>query len=110
MTGNKQNRALIIIDVQDGLGDPRLGKRNNPDAEANMARLLAQWRQRKGLPCSHKIMNRSRFNPLQISPEASWGDFRLYAQSPFDKRLSPFALPFHDASGKGSGDGVEKKR
>lgn len=36
--------ALIIIDVQDGLDDPRLGKRNNPDAESNMARLLADWR------------------------------------------------------------------
>lgn len=45
MTGKEQNTALIIIDVQDGLDDPRLGKRNNPDAEANMARLLAQWRQ-----------------------------------------------------------------
>jgi nicotinamidase-related amidase len=36
--------ALIIIDVQDGLDDPRLGQRNNPDAENNMARLLAAWR------------------------------------------------------------------
>ena len=36
--------ALIIIDVQDGLDDPALGKRNNPDAERNMARLLADWR------------------------------------------------------------------
>ena len=25
--------ALLIIDVQDGLDEPRLGKRNNPDAE-----------------------------------------------------------------------------
>ena len=36
--------ALIIIDVQVGLDDPRLGARNNPDAENNMARLLADWR------------------------------------------------------------------
>ena len=36
--------ALIIIDVQDGLDDPRLGKRNNPNAESNMALLLAEWR------------------------------------------------------------------
>lgn len=33
--------ALVLIDVQQGLADPSLGKRNNPDAEANMARLLA---------------------------------------------------------------------
>ena len=38
------NTALIIIDVQDGLDDPKLGNRNNPDAESNMARLLENWR------------------------------------------------------------------
>lgn len=37
--------ALIIIDVQDGLDAPHLGKRNNPDAETNMAKLLNHWRE-----------------------------------------------------------------
>ena len=40
------NSALIVIDVQKGLAEPSLGERNNPGAEANMARLLAAWRQR----------------------------------------------------------------
>lgn len=39
------NAALIMIDVQDGLDDPYWGVRNNPDAEQNMARLLAAWRE-----------------------------------------------------------------
>jgi nicotinamidase-related amidase len=39
-----ENAALIVIDVQDGLDDPYWGVRNNPDAEQNMARLLAMWR------------------------------------------------------------------
>ena len=39
------NTALLIIDVQKGLDEPRYGQRNNPQAEANMARLLDQWRQ-----------------------------------------------------------------
>jgi len=42
-----QGPALIIIDVQEGLDDPRLGQRNNPDAESNMARLLSEWRRRE---------------------------------------------------------------
>ncbi|MCP4392260.1 MAG: cysteine hydrolase [Gammaproteobacteria bacterium] len=36
--------ALLVIDVQKGLTEATLGERNNPDAEANMAQLLAACR------------------------------------------------------------------
>lgn len=40
--------ALLIIDVQRAIDDPSWGDdRNNPDAEANIAKLLRRWRERR---------------------------------------------------------------
>jgi nicotinamidase-related amidase len=39
-----QSAALLVVDVQQAFLDPRWGQRNNPDAETNIARLLAAWR------------------------------------------------------------------
>jgi nicotinamidase-related amidase len=44
--------ALIVIDVQQGFLDPRWGRRNHPQAERNIAALLAAWR-RAGRPLFH---------------------------------------------------------
>lgn len=43
------NTALIIVDVQKGLDEHAYygGNRNNPDAEANIAKLLQFWRETK---------------------------------------------------------------
>jgi nicotinamidase-related amidase len=47
------NAALVIIDVQKAMDDPRWGVgRNNPALEANLAKLLAAWR-RAGRPIYH---------------------------------------------------------
>ncbi len=44
--------ALIVIDVQDAIDDPRWGPRNNPGAEPVIAELLAAWRAER-LPIVH---------------------------------------------------------
>lgn len=46
MRRNLDNTALLVIDVQRGFDDPVWGKRNNPDSEANVARLIETWRER----------------------------------------------------------------
>ena len=52
-TIDMNNTTLMIIDVQRGLDDPALGRnRNNPQAEANMALLLSEWRSRN-MPVIH---------------------------------------------------------
>jgi nicotinamidase-related amidase len=54
MTQLPKSAALIVIDVQDGLADPGTGERNNPQAEANIGRLLAAWRS-SGRPVRHVV-------------------------------------------------------
>lgn len=46
------NAALVIIDMQQGMNHPKLGRRNNPDAESQMLQLLSTWR-RSGRPVVH---------------------------------------------------------
>lgn len=45
-------QALVVIDVQNAIDDPKWGRRGQPEAEAAISRLLAAWRERR-LPVIH---------------------------------------------------------
>lgn len=57
--------ALVVIDVQKGFDDPRWGRRNNPQAESNIRKLLEAWR-RAHMPVIHtQHCSTERDSPLR---------------------------------------------
>src|SRR5690349_21096677 len=58
-----QSSALVVVDVQQAFVDPRWGHRNNPNAESNIARLLATWR-KSGRPIRHVVHDSVEPNSL----------------------------------------------
>ncbi len=62
-----QKIGLVIVDVQKGLDTQVLGRRNNPNAESNMALLLAEWRKRSA-PVVHVKHNSTEPNST-LRPE-----------------------------------------
>ncbi len=66
-----QNAALILIDIQKGFDDPVWGRRNNPDAESNMATLLSTWR-RTRRPVFHiQHLSQEPHSPLRADSPGS---------------------------------------
>ena len=67
----------LVIDVQKGLDEPSLGKRNNPEAESNIALLLSEWRKHE-LPIIHVRHCSVPNSPLR--PELPGNEFKEEAQ------------------------------
>lgn len=66
--------ALILIDQQKGIHHPRLGRRNNPHAEARMLALLGHW-QHEGWPVIH-VQHLSHSPESVFWPEQSGVEFQ----------------------------------
>ncbi len=75
------NAALIVIDMQNGINRPTLGRRNNPGAERNIETLLRAWRT-SGRPVVH-VRHISR------SPESIFWPGQSGAE--FQARFAPLA-------------------
>lgn len=65
--------VLILIDQQKAKEHPKWGPRNNPDAERNIARLLASWRNRGG-PIIH-VRHDSTYPDSPFKPGQDGNDF-----------------------------------
>lgn len=86
-----EKTALLIIDVQKGFDDPSWGKRNNPDAEVNIATLLSAWRKHK-LPIIH-IQHCSVNSNSPLHPQQPGNDFKkevlpLSGETKFSKTVN----------------------
>ncbi len=66
--------VLIPIDQQKAMEHPKWGPRNNPDAERNIARLLAAWRGR-GWPIIH-VKHDSTHPDSPFRPGQEGNDFK----------------------------------
>lgn len=66
--------ALVIVDFQKAIDDPKWGRRNNPDAEARTAQLLAAWRG-LGRPVVH-VQHLSREADSPYRPGQPGCDFK----------------------------------
>lgn len=66
--------VLLLIDLQQAIDHPSWGRRNTPEAEANIARLLAHWRH-KGWPVWH-VRHDSTAPTSHYRPGQSGHDFK----------------------------------
>ncbi len=74
-----ENIALILIDIQQGFDDAaHWGPRNNPNAEANMAKLLNAWRQ-AGQPVFH-VQHLSKESQSPLRPNQPGCEFKPEVQ------------------------------
>ena len=66
MTTPSSSSALLLIDIQQGLDNPKYGERNIPDAERRIAALLTAWRRDKRPVIHVQHMSQEPDSPLRV--------------------------------------------
>lgn len=69
-----EHSLLLLIDIQQGYDDPIWGKRNNPQAEENMAKILNIWRKNRRPLVHVQHLARDIHSPLH--PDKEGVDFK----------------------------------
>jgi nicotinamidase-related amidase len=94
--------ALLVVDVQQGLDDPKWGARNNPGAERQIAALLAAWRQANWPVLHVQHMSQRPSSPLRpdlpgnaFKPEAMPHDGEPIFQKTVNSAFIGTALDTH---------------
>ncbi|MGZ7456212.1 cysteine hydrolase family protein [Pseudomonas sp. Ma2-10] len=87
----KTNAALIIIDQQKGILHPKLGRRNNLQAEQRILDLLVDWR-RTGRPVIH-VQHLSRSADSVFWPQQSGVEFQERFQPQSGEQLFQKQVP-----------------
>jgi nicotinamidase-related amidase len=77
MSERQEKTALVVIDVQRGFDEPYWGSRNNPQAEDNIAQLLAAWRAERK-PIVH-VKHNSRLPHSPLHPSNTGNAFKDFA-------------------------------
>ena len=74
-----RNSALLCIDIQKGLDEPNYygTRRNNPQAENNIQRIISEWRL-KDLPIYH-VKHNSTLNDSPLRPGQKGNEFKSCA-------------------------------
>ncbi len=72
------NAALLVVDVQIAINRPEKGRRNNPQADENVARLLSAWRELNG-PIFH-VKDNSPSPTSAFHPSKPGNAIQPYAQ------------------------------
>ncbi|MCX5203104.1 cysteine hydrolase [Streptomyces sp. NBC_00237] len=85
-----QRTALVVVDVQKGFEDPFWGRRNNPDADGNIAALIEEW-QAAGRPVVFvRHDSTEEWSPLRPGTEGN--EFKPYVEDRRGKGSGPEVL------------------